>query len=165
MQQVAEKPMTHWKKSFNPDFLGAWSLDPKQELVLTIAETRDEEITGTGGKKEVVLLAYFKEDVKPMILNATNCKAISRAYKTSYREDWVGKKIQVYATHIKAFGEDNVEALRIRPFAPKVKKKTVSDKDFPRLIKSVKEGKMTLAKAKDLLALTPDQIKQLEEIK
>lgn len=109
--------MTHWKKLHNPDYIGAYILDPGKDLVLTINYVKNEMVTGTDGKKEECTVIHFTEDEKPMILNATNAKTIEKIYRTPYVEEWGGKKIQLYAEKIKAFGE-LVEALRIRPFQP-----------------------------------------------
>lgn len=111
---------THWKKTQNPDFIGAYALEENQDLVLTIKSIRQEKFKGMDGKEDEGLIARFEEDVKPMIINATNAKMITKLYKTPYIEEWVGKKIQVYASVVRAFGED-VEALRIRDLKPKVK--------------------------------------------
>ena len=109
---------THWKKLVNPDYLGAYSLQPKEEKILTIAKITREKVVGSGGKKTESTVAHFREtDVKPMILNRTNCKIIAKIYKTNFIEDWTDKKIQVFADIVDAFG-DQVEALRIRPFIP-----------------------------------------------
>ena len=43
---------THWKRLINPDYLGAYSLDPGKDMVLTIKSVKREMITGTGGKQE-----------------------------------------------------------------------------------------------------------------
>lgn len=110
--------MTHWKKLTNPDYLGAYALDEGQELILTISYVREETVTGPDGKKEDCTVIHFAEKVKPMILNVTNAKTISKIYETPYIENWAGKKIQIYVAQVKAFG-DLVDALRIRPFIPK----------------------------------------------
>lgn len=109
---------THWKNEFNYDYLGSYSLNPGQEMVLTIKETKQEQVVGGDGKKQECFVAYFVEPQKPMILNKTNCKTIAKIYNTPYIEEWVGKKIQVFASKVRAFGEET-EALRIRPNAPK----------------------------------------------
>lgn len=108
---------THWKKLTNPDYLGAYSLEPGQELNLTIKNVVRQQVTGADGKKEECTVAYFTENVKPMILNVTNCKTIQKLYDNPYIEDWSGKKVTIYATKVKAFGE-SVEALRIRNKIP-----------------------------------------------
>lgn len=109
---------THWKKLQNPDYLGAYSLEPGKDIVLTIKSIGREIVTGAEGKKDECTVAHLHENVKPMILNATNSKTIEKIYKTPYIEEWIDCKIQVYATPVKV-GKETVEALRIRPIAPR----------------------------------------------
>lgn len=110
---------THWKKLHNPDYLGAYSLQPGQDMVLTIDTVRQEMVTGTDGKKEECMVMRFTEKVKPMIVNATNAKTMERLFATPYIEDWKGRKIALYIASVKAFGE-TVDALRVRHYPPKV---------------------------------------------
>ena len=37
---------THWKKLQNPDYLGAYSLDPGKTLIVTIKLLKKEVVTG-----------------------------------------------------------------------------------------------------------------------
>lgn len=113
--------LTHWKELSDSPYLGAYSLQPGQELQLTIAKAGAEQVTGADGSKETCRVIHFKEKgVKPMIVNSTNAKTISKLADSPYMENWVGTEIQVYAEKVKAFGEQ-MEALRIRPFKPKKK--------------------------------------------
>jgi hypothetical protein len=109
--------LTHWKKLMNPDYLGSYALEPGQDLIATIKSVGNEEVTGTDGKKEICSVIHFTENVKPMILNATNNKTIAKLFKTPYIEQWTGRKIQIYTEKVKAFGEV-WDALRIRPYLP-----------------------------------------------
>ena len=109
---------THWKKLSNPDYLGAYALDPGKDMVLTIKSVAEENVIGADGKKEDCIVMHFRENVKPMIVNATNAKTIQKIYHTPYIEDWSGCKVQLYTAQVKAFGEV-VDALRIRPVVPK----------------------------------------------
>ena len=121
------KELTHWKKLTNPDYLGAYALEPDQDLVVTIKSVANELVTGAEGKKETCLVMRFMENVKPMVLNATNSKAITKLLKTPYIEEWAGRKIQLYVqTGVKAFG-DVVDALRVRPFLPVEKELKCAD--------------------------------------
>ena len=117
--QTTEK-LTHWKQLKNPDYIGAYALQPGEEMILTIKSCGTEQVANTDGKKQDCLVIHFMEQVKPMILNSTNAKTISKIHQTPYMEQWVGKQIQIYARRIRAFGED-VDALRIRDFLPKPK--------------------------------------------
>ena len=110
--------LTHWKKLTNPDYLGAYALEPGQDLIVTIKCVANEVVTGTDGKKETCSVMHFVENVKPLVLNATNSKTITKLLKTPYIEQWTGRKIQLYVEYgIKAFG-DIVDAIRVRPFLP-----------------------------------------------
>lgn len=128
---------THWKKLNNPDYLGAYALKPGEDLIVTIKSGREETYVGNAGKKETGLLLYFEEKgIKPMICNATNSKSITKVVGSPYIEDWIGKKIQLYAAIVDAFG-DTVEALRVRNFPPKEEKYFCSDCG----IEIIQEGK------------------------
>ena len=104
---------THWKKWNNPDYLGAYAFQPGEEKTLTIREVKREMVFNPSASgKEECTVAYFVEDVKPLILNVTNCKTISKLWGTPYVEDWAGKKITVKVKKINAFGE-MVDAVRV----------------------------------------------------
>ena len=110
---------THWKKLNNPDYLGAYALEPGEDMILTIKSAGEETYVGNAGKKETGLLIHFVEkEAKPMICNATNAKTITKVAGSPYVEDWKGAKIALFATEVNAFG-DTVEALRVRPYTPK----------------------------------------------
>lgn len=114
--------MTHWKKLTNPNYLGAYSIEDGRDLILTIGTVGNETVVGVDGKKEECTVCHFVErGVKPMILNATNMKMITKLLKTPYIEQWSGHKIQIGVEKVKAFGEI-VEALRVKSKLP-----TVSD--------------------------------------
>lgn len=116
------KEKTHWKKAFNKDFLGAWDLDEGKDLKLVIDYIEVKEVKNPQGTSEKRNIAIFKGDTKPMILNVTNCKLITKFANSKYIEDWKGISIQVYVKDdIKAFG-DVVEGLRIRPQQPSMTK-------------------------------------------
>lgn len=110
--------LTHWRKLNNPNYLGAYSLEKGKDLTVEIEKVVKENLKDVTGVNEEATVAYLKGQ-KPMILNSTNCKIINRMYDTPYIEEWVGKKITVYAAKIKAFGE-TMEALRIREVIPLV---------------------------------------------
>ena len=108
--------MPHWKRLINPDYLGAYSLDSGNDMILTIKSIGRETITGTGGKKEECPVCHWHENQKPMILNTTNLKTIAKMYGSDY-DQWPGKRVQIYASTTK-FGGDVVECLRIRKDPP-----------------------------------------------
>lgn len=113
---------TNWKKLANKDYLGAWDIEQGSDLVLTIKNVTQKPVKNPQGKEEDCIVVEWVENYKPMILNVTNCKAIAKAHNSEYIEDWVGKSVSLFTTMVSAFG-DTTEAIRIRPFAPRVEKK------------------------------------------
>jgi hypothetical protein len=132
---------THWKKLENPDYIGAYSLENGKDLTVEITNVKREMVTGTGGKKEECTIAYLK-GYKPMVLNRTNMKTIHKLYDTPYIEEWVGKKITLFIAKIRAFGEDNVECLRIKNNKP-VQLPELKESDtvnFDKVVSALKNG-------------------------
>jgi hypothetical protein len=131
---------THWKKLFNYEYLGSYSIDG-EDLVLTIASIDLEMVTGNNGKKEECTVCHFAENQKPMILNRTNCKTIEKLYKSPYKEDWIGKQIRIYSEKVSAFGTVT-DALRIRPQIPTktLPELTPSHKAWGNVVKHISNG-------------------------
>lgn len=148
---------THWKKLTNPDYLGAYSIEDGKDLNVTISKVVREMITGTGGKKEECTVAHLVNN-KPMILNNTNCKQISKLAASSFIEDWAGLTITVYVAKIRAFGEDGVECLRVRKNLPIVKlpELTPKHKRWNDAKKAILEGSVTIEQIKQSFTLTKE---------
>jgi hypothetical protein len=117
---------THWKQLQNNDWIGAYALTDGQDLTLTIDKAMQEQVTGNNGKREMCLTIHWMErDYKPMIVNRTNAKTITKVTGSPYIEDWHGKQITLYVDTTR-LGSDIVECLRIRPYAPKQTKQTAT---------------------------------------
>ncbi len=109
--------MTHWKKLTNPNYLGSFSLEDRRDMILTVDHVAQETVTGPDGKREECMVLHWQEDALPMILNITNARMIEKLLKSPYVEEWSGKRVQLGAERVRAFGEI-VDALRVRPFLP-----------------------------------------------
>lgn len=107
-----------YRKFMDKNYLGSWDVPDGEDLILTIDQAHQDDVKNERGS-EKKLTIHFVEGYKPMILNATNSKAISTAYGSSKVEDWAGKKIAIYTTKVPAFGSVT-DALRIRDYPPKV---------------------------------------------
>ena len=114
---------THWKQLVNQSFIGAYSLNGK-DLTVQIKSVAQELVKMEGGKQETCLVAQLVDN-KPLILNKTNAKTITKIYNSPFINDWVGKYITLYPTTTKLAGE-TVECLRIRTVVPQVKKVDVA---------------------------------------
>ena len=126
---------THWKKLMDSsNYFGCYCFEDDKDIVLTIKKVTRELVTGEGGKQEECTVMYFKEDVKPLICNKTNCKAISKLFKTPYIEEWTGRRIQLYADRNVRFGKDIVEGVRVRAFHPKVEDAVIKCSDCGNVI-------------------------------
>lgn len=154
-QKTQEQHLTHWKRLVNPDYLGVYSLDNGKDMTLTIDRIVREVVTSTGGKKEECTVAYFKEKVKPMILNRTNSKMIQKIYNTPYIEEWAGKKITVYASATKLAGEE-VECLRIRQLVPQNPVLKIEDKVNFDKCKSALQNGYTISQLRTKWTITKD---------
>lgn len=153
---------THWKILQNPNYLGAYSLlGVCEELTVIIDKVIKEQVIGSDGSKKQCIVAYLK-DQKPMILNSTNCKIITKLFGTPFIEQWSGKKMIVYVAKIKAFG-DTVEALRIKETMPELPDLNPKHKSWENAKKSVKDGSITLDQIKKKYKLTHENEKLLTE--
>ena len=112
---------THWKKVFNKDYLGSHDLDEGKDLVATIDHIEIREVKDTSGKAGKCNVAVFTTQIKPMILNVTNCKTIKKFSGSNYIEDWKNIPVTICSKEVQAFGE-SVEALRIRDKQPNQEK-------------------------------------------
>ncbi len=136
-----EQTKTHWKKLQHPDYIGAYELmdgTTDKELTVTIQKVARQMVTGADGKKEECTVAALAGH-KPMILNSTNQKTMTKIFGTPYIEDWAGKKMTLYVAKVKAFGE-TVDALRIRTVIPKLPELNPQHPKWADAIKAMKSG-------------------------
>jgi len=119
---------THWKQNFDYKYTGAYELKTGETKILTIQRTCQEEVASTTGQKQLYFVAYFHGQSKPMVLNKTNCKTITKLYGP-FIEQWIGKAIEIEAKKVSAFG-DEVEALRVKKSFPKLAKINVDEATF-----------------------------------
>lgn len=152
---------THWKKLTNPNYLGAWDFEPKEEKVLEIKSITQEDVMNLDGKNESCVLAHF-DGFKPMILNKTNMKAIQKVTGSPMIEDWPGNRVTLFTAQVRAFG-DVVDAVRIRPTKPKAapKKPEITAESFLKAIAAVKSGKYQAEQVRAKYRLNADQEKAL----
>lgn len=112
---------THFRKVFDSPYLS--SVDIVEPVTLTIQRVTQES-DKTKKTKDAFNTAYFVEKfirpgekLKPMILNATNSKMLSKMTGSPFIEDWSGTRITVYVDKGVKFGKETVEGLRVMPAA------------------------------------------------
>lgn len=118
----------HWREYMDMPYLRAEMLAPKERRVLTIKEVKREVMPSMPGQPRRVdengnpvdehqPVAYFVEDVLPMVLNVTNCQTIEELYGIGEPSKWGGLKIQIFATKTKVAGK-LVPCLRVDKVKP-----------------------------------------------
>ena len=106
----------HYQEYFK-SFLGGWSFE-NGDKTLTISQIGEEEMydAETGGKKKGLVMRFEEEEL-PMVLNVTNAETIADVTGTDKISDWIGRKIIVGTSKIKAFGKVH-DAIRVRNQKP-----------------------------------------------
>lgn len=121
----------HWKKLVSdPKYLSEADFMAMPEFAVTISATTNEKVQNASGKADKTVL-HFVENVKPMVLNVINSKAISKVAKTPLVEKWKGVRIQIYFDPKVKFAGDVVGGVRVRPFSPTSSAGTVDGKPVP----------------------------------
>ena len=119
----SQQTLTHWKKCFNKDYLGTWSLPNGKDAIVTIVRVEKATIKGEGGREDIRPIMFLMEFKEPMVLNATNGKTIEKLLKSPFVENWYTHKIQLYAESNIKIGKganaETTDGLRVRPFLPK----------------------------------------------
>lgn len=153
--------MTHWKKLTNPNYIGAYDFAPDEERTLLITKVVSELVQSPDGDKESCIVAHFK-DGKPMILNKTNCKIISKLYGTPMIEDWAGKRITLVVRKVKAFGEVT-DALRIKEQKPELPELYPTHEKWEDAVKALKAGQVTIEAIKKNYKLKKEHENELRQ--
>ena len=136
--------LTHWKKLQNPLYLGSYDFQPNEERTVTVKDVKREMVKGQEGTEEHTIV-HFVEDYKPMIMNATNSKMLTKLSESPYVEKWIGTSFKLVVVKIKAFGEF-IDALRIK--SEKVVKLlpelVLDSPNFIKVKDAIKSGKATI---------------------
>jgi len=116
---------THYRKVFKSDHLGVADLEDLLELnnplIFTITHVNQEYGTRVAGRKGNFNIAYFSEDIKPLVLNATNSKIMKGlSGGSAFVEDWKNIPVQLYIDPNVKMKGDIVGGVRINPNAPRM---------------------------------------------
>ncbi len=96
-------------------FIGAWDLT-RGDVTVTIARIEATELTGSGGKKARKPVLFFDGKEKGFAAGKASTNVIARMYGPEVN-DWVGKRITLYATKTNMAGEE-VDCIRVRNVVP-----------------------------------------------
>ena len=91
---------THYRKAYKSDHLGIADLEEYieegRQLTFTIDYVKYQQNVSVAGRKGNHNIAYFKDKIKPWVINATNGKILKGFANSSFIEDWSGLFIQLY---------------------------------------------------------------------
>lgn len=111
------------------EYLGAEDIDDGAEPILTISGLFNGMATLQRGKEKKDVLVFKEErvsgilQVRPLIVNATNRKALRKLYGDAKASTLEGKQIQLYIDHKVRDPQDGglTDGIRIRPYKPRAK--------------------------------------------
>jgi len=118
----------HYRNVFKSDHLSSADLEDLIEnntpLIFTITHAKQEIGAKVAGKKVDANIVYFKEPIKPMVVNATNGKIIKSFTGSAFVEDWNNVVVELYIDeNVKAVTGGLTQGVRIRPVQPRVNTK------------------------------------------
>ena len=143
-------------------------VDDKGKCILTIKDAYYQKGVDVSGNKTDGYFLDFEEDVKPMVVNSTNRKAIANlvqkitgctASESRKIDRWVGMQIELYFDPtVKMMGQVT-GGIKVKPLPVVKELKPMPADKIQDAINSVKDGKTTLEKIKGYYALTVEQEK------
>jgi len=156
----------HWKKVFNSDYLGSCDLENGNDLKAVIKSVTVRKVKSPEGKEQERNVATFTDtNIKPMILNVTNCKVIKKFAKSKFINDWNNIPVQIYVKDdIRAFG-DVTEGLRIREIQPKMDKPRLTQNipAWDKAIDFLQRPGTTIEQIKSKYELSPEDEEALKQ--
>jgi hypothetical protein len=122
---------THYRRAFDSPYLS--SADIVEPTILTIRCVKLEK-DKTKKTQDQFNTAYFVEkcirageDLKPMILNATNSRTMKSISGSAFIDDWNNIPVTIYVDSSVKFGRDTVEGLRISTEKPRLSKPPIAE--------------------------------------
>ena len=118
---------THYRNVFKSDHLSIYDLEDLEEkgmqLIFTIKEVRQQIGVSVAGRKGDFNIAYFNENIKPLVLNAVNGKKIAGFTKSGFVQDWVNVPVELYIKRDVKLKGEIVGGIRIKSEQPVIKTK------------------------------------------
>ena len=168
---MEKQSKTHFRKVYKSDHLGVADLEDYLEdgkrLVFKIREVKQELGATVAGKKGNFNIAYFEENIKPLVLNATNAAVLKGFSGSSFVEDWKGLLIELFIDSTVKMKGDVVGGVRI------VKRQPIIDADLTNEINSCNDvsslqslfSKMSNDQKQKYKVLVTERKKELENVK
>lgn len=85
------------------------------EPTLTIKSWTEDNLAQEGEPKEnKCILHWVEQDVKPLVMNATNLQIIARDLQSTDTDNWIGAKVVLYVDPNVSFGGKLIGGIRVR---------------------------------------------------
>ena len=150
--------MANFRNVYKSNHLGVVDLEEfiesKKSLIFTIKEVKQEIGAIVAGNKGDHNIAYFKEDIKPLVLNAGNANIVRSFAGSIDTDNWKNIPIELYVDHNVKMKGQIVGGIRIKPIQPKINKAKpeFTEDNFEK----AKIAKADLAKVKEIYQTTPE---------
>ena len=160
---------THWRKFINDTYVNESNFfdDNGNEITIVaeIVKIEKTKVTNPSGKSEEMPVLYFKE-CKPLILSAKkNFKLIVSALKSSFVQDWIGQKIELWYNPEVMWGREKVGGVRVKPRKPGKPKLTKSDNRVQKIKERLEQGRATIEDIQKHFDVETDLLTELKNIK
>ncbi len=105
--------MAHWRKGDKSDFLMSWDIEGELKATIIRVARENKKVRGQEGSYRV---AYFKEPLKPMIVNVLNGSILERHIGNHQIETWgdVNIPVVLFVDENVKFGKTQTRGLRFR---------------------------------------------------
>jgi len=126
-----ESSGTHYRNAYKSDHLGKYDLIDMMEdghnLIFTITYVNQEKNAKVAGKTiPIANIAYFKEDIKPLVVNAGNADILYKFTGSTKVENWKNIKVKLYIEHSAKLKGQVVGGVRIHSEQPQIEKDILS---------------------------------------
>ena len=164
----------HYRRVMKSEHLGVADLedflDQDKPLVFTIDYVQQEYDVQVAGKLTKGNFAYFKEDIKPLMLNSINQKRIREFVpnRSPFIEHWKNIIVEFYIDENVKFGNEKTGGVRIKAQQPQpidaaLPKETLTEERLNGAIAAIKNGTFTKDRVLAQFELTESQLKNLNE--
>ena len=121
---------TNYRNVFKSDHLGVVDVDELLEAgnkpIFTISHVNQEMGAKVAGRKINANIAYFVENIKPLVLNATNSKTMQGLTGSCFVENWQNVTVELYIDRDAKLKGEVVGGVRVSPRRVNKAKKVIT---------------------------------------
>ncbi len=131
--------MPNWRTLVDKEFLGSWDVEGRDFTleVMRVESGLVKSQLDPSGKRKVVII--FRGARKKFIVNATNCTTIEAMYGAN-TDNWVGKRVTLYATKVRSPKGGSVLGVRVRPKPPQGVAETLPEREVDAAVRAEQDA-------------------------